>query len=301
LNLIDFGDPEPAPQAAESSQVSEQPAAKGNALEDDLLGLSLSGDTYGQSGNISLGGSNGSVLGMSGMSVPQSSAAQQKTSTQAITDLFSSGPNPTPPQITSPPPSTFSQPSAPPARTPDPFAALTSTPRQGSPFQYQQSIKPPPASGTVDLLGGGISAPTTNLAQSANAANDDDEWNFASSVPDTSKEMTVTNTSINVLFNISRETDTALLIQSRVSNNTPLPISGLTLQVVASKGAQLQLEPQSGVNLGPNQKFGITQNIRVNNVQRGSGNSVKMRWKASYSLGGQQKNEMGEIASLGVS
>jgi hypothetical protein len=26
-----------------------------------------------------------------------------------------------------------------------------------------------------------------------------------------------------------------LLIQSRVSNNTPLPISGLTLQVAASK------------------------------------------------------------------
>lgn len=68
-----------------------------------------------------------------------------------------------------------------------------------------------------------------------------------------------------------------------------------------NQGAQLQLEPQSGVNLGPHQKFGITQNIRVNNVQRGSGNNVKMRWKATYSLGGQQKNEMGEIPSLGVS
>jgi hypothetical protein len=60
LNLIDFGDPEPAPQTAESSQAPQQPAAAGNALEDDLLGLSLSGDTYGQSGSISLGGSNGS-------------------------------------------------------------------------------------------------------------------------------------------------------------------------------------------------------------------------------------------------
>jgi hypothetical protein len=68
-----------------------------------------------------------------------------------------------------------------------------------------------------------------------------------------------------------------------------------------AQGAQLQLEPQSGVTLAPNQKHGITQNIRVNNVQRGNGNSVKMRWKASYSLGGQQKSEQGEIASLGVS
>jgi hypothetical protein len=165
------------------------------------------------------------------MAVPQS----QKASNQAITDLFTAGPKSTQPQITSPTPSTFSPPPTQPARTPDPFAALTSTPRQGSPFQYQQSVKPPPAaSGAVDLLGGGMPAPTTNLTQSS-AADDDDEWNFASAVPDTSKEITVTNTSVNVLFNISRESDTTLLIQSRVSNNTPLPISGLTLQVAASK------------------------------------------------------------------
>ncbi|KAH7401442.1 VHS domain-containing protein [Pyrenochaeta sp. MPI-SDFR-AT-0127] len=300
LNLIDFGDPEPAPAAAESSGAPQQPPSKGNALEDDLLGLSLSGDTYGQSGSISLGGSNGSVLGMSGMSVPQSQA-QQKASAKQITDLFTT--SPTPPQISSPPPTVLTQPSIPPTRSPDPFAALASTPRQGSPFQYQQSVKPPPpASAAVDLLGGAISAPTSNLAQSSTSiANDDDEWDFASSVPDTSSEITVTNTSINVLFNVSRETDTSLLINSRVSNNTALPISGLTLQVAASKGAQLQLEPQSGVNLAPNQKSGITQNIRVKNVQRGSGSSVKMRWKASYSIGGHQKNEMGEIPSLGVS
>ncbi|XP_014561796.1 hypothetical protein COCVIDRAFT_33404 [Bipolaris victoriae FI3] len=296
LNLIDFGDPEPTPQAGGSSQAQQQAPAAGNALEDDLLGLSLSGETYGQSGSIALGGSNGSVLGLSGMAAPQ------KATNQAITDLFNAGPKSTQPQVASPPPSSFSTPPPQPARTPDPFAALASTPRQASPFQYQQSVKPPAvASGAVDLLGVGVAgAPAANLAQSTDAANDDDEWDFASSVPDTSKELTVTNTSINVLFNISRETDTVLLIQSRISNNTSLPVSSLTFQVAASKGAQLQLEPQSGVNLGPNQKFGITQNIRVNNVQRGSGNNVKMRWKASYSLGGQQKNEMGEITSLGV-
>ena len=60
LNLIDFGDAEPAPSASESSQAPQQPAAAKNALVDDLLGLSLSGETYGQSGSISLGGSNGS-------------------------------------------------------------------------------------------------------------------------------------------------------------------------------------------------------------------------------------------------
>jgi hypothetical protein len=62
LNLIDFGDPEPAPSTSQpqSSGAPQQSAPVGNALEDDLLGLSLGSDSYGQSGSISLGGSNGS-------------------------------------------------------------------------------------------------------------------------------------------------------------------------------------------------------------------------------------------------
>jgi ADP-ribosylation factor-binding protein GGA len=60
MNLIDFGEPEPAPAAAESSTAPQNSAGNGNALVDDLLGLSLSGNNYGQSGSISLGGSNGS-------------------------------------------------------------------------------------------------------------------------------------------------------------------------------------------------------------------------------------------------
>jgi ADP-ribosylation factor-binding protein GGA len=240
LNLIDFGDSEPAPSAAQPAGSTQQPSSTGHALEDDLLGLSLGGDSYGQSGSISLGGSNGSVLGLSGVPVPHPQAQQKKASAKQITDLFASTQTPPPPQISSPQPSAFSQSLAQPARSPDPFAALTSTPRQGSPFQYQQSVKPPSsASAAVDLLGGAISAPTSNLAQSStSAANDDDEWTFASSVPDTSKEIVVTNTSINVLFNVSRETDTTILINSRVSNNTSLPIVGLTLQIAASKVSQ---------------------------------------------------------------
>jgi ADP-ribosylation factor-binding protein GGA len=151
------------------------------------------------------------------MPVPRSQTPQ-KVSNQAITDLFASGPSSTPstPQIVSPPPSTKSSVPAQPPRSPDPFAALTSTPRQGSPFQYQQSIKTQTTgSAAVDLLGGDMTAPSSNLAQSStSAANDDDEWTFASSVPDTTNETTVLNTNINVVFTVSRETDTSLLIQS---------------------------------------------------------------------------------------
>jgi ADP-ribosylation factor-binding protein GGA len=169
------------------------------------------------------------------MQVPQSQS-QQKKSAQQITDLFGSTQAPAPQQVMSPQAPAFSRPSVQPARSPDPFATLTSTPRQGSPFQYQQSVKPPPAApATIDLLGGAIAPPTSNLAQSSTSATDDDEWTFASSVPDTSKEITVTNTTINVLFNVSRETDANLLISSRISNNTALPIANLTLQIAASK------------------------------------------------------------------
>lgn len=256
LNLIDF-DSEPAlasPNPASGN--AQQPAPKGNALEDDLLGLSLGGSNYGQSGSISLDGSNGSgehiqagvhthadsytVLGLSGMAVPQSPAhPQQQTTAQSIVDLFGPTSNSAASQQTpSPLPSTRGQPLPQPARTPGPFAALNSpTPRQGSPMNFQQSVKPPPqTSGTVDLLGGAIPAPTSNLAQSTSAAaNDDDEWTFASAVPDTSKEITVNDTLINVVFKVSRESDTVLLVQNHVSNNTPQPISNLTFQVAVSK------------------------------------------------------------------
>lgn len=105
-------------------------------------------------------------------------------------------------------------------------------------MHFQQSIKSQPASsGTVDLLGGAIPAPTSNLAQSTAAINDDDEWTFASAVPDTSKEITVNNTLINVVFKVTRESDTVLLVQNHVSNNTPQPISDLTFQVAASKAS----------------------------------------------------------------
>lgn len=265
LNLIDFGDPEPAPAAASgTSGQAAQPVPKGNALEDDLLGLSLGGSTYGQTGGISLGASNGSgtyalqssihlltpsspVLGLSGVSVPQSPPPQQSSTSTSINDLLggfsNSGPSS---QISSPPPSLSASqklPSQSSRATPDPFAALTSqsqTPRQASPFQFQQSIKPqtsgPSASGSTDLLGGFSNPPPTqNTAPVDTNANDDDEWTFTSAVPTSSKEITVTNTNVHIVFTVSRESDDVLLIQSRISNNTQSPVSELTFQSAVSK------------------------------------------------------------------
>lgn len=67
-----------------------------------------------------------------------------------------------------------------------------------------------------------------------------------------------------------------------------------------NKGYTLHLQPQSGRVLGPNQQNGITQTIRLEGVERGKGMSVKMRYRASYSLAGTVTNEQGEIVGLGI-
>jgi len=68
----------------------------------------------------------------------------------------------------------------------------------------------------------------------------------------------------------------------------------------SQQGYTLKLEPQSGRSLSPQQQNGITQTIRVQGVEQGKGNVVKMRWRASYSLAGQVVNEQGAIEGLGV-
>lgn len=132
---------------------------------------------------------------------------------------------------------------------------------------------------------------------------------------------TVINTSIRTDFTVSRQNDDTIHIQSAISNNTAAPIADLILQFAVTRvslcavsapdnnftianteqGYTLKLQPQSGRMLQPNQQNGITQNIHLHGVERGKGSAVKMRWKASYMLGPERKEEQGEISSLGVS
>jgi ADP-ribosylation factor-binding protein GGA len=45
----------------------------------------------------------------------------------------------------------------------------------------------------------------------------------------------------------------------------------------------------------------VKQIIQLNGVEQGKGDTVKLRWKASYKVAGVQPiNEQGEIASLGI-
>ena len=60
------------------------------------------------------------------------------------------------------------------------------------------------------------------------------------------------------------------------------------------------MEPQSGRQLQPSQRAGITQTIKIHGVEPGKGHSVKVRWKASYWAGGGRREEQGEVPSLGI-
>ncbi|OJD38099.1 vhs domain-containing protein [Diplodia corticola] len=311
LSLIDFGGPDEATAPAGQPSASSSAAApKGNALEDDLLGLNLGGNDSFQGGGISLGATNGAAFQLQPTSqtpvqnlLGGGPPASQPTSPQPNYNAFaglggpSLAPQPTPPQQTSmfsPPPQ------QPPQKAADPFAALAS-PRTASPFQFQQSVKPAasPSSALVGL--GGTSTPPPAAPAPAPAVNDDDEWNFASALPDQPSTQTVINTSIRTDFTVSRQSDDVIHIHAAISNNMPTPVSELTMQLAVTRGYTLKLEPQSGRLLQPNQQNGITQNIHLHGVQRGQGAAVKMRWRASYILGSERKEEQGEISSLGVS
>jgi hypothetical protein len=49
----------------------------------------------------------------------------------------------------------------------------------------------------------------------------------------------------------------------------------------------------------PHQRNGISQEFALLNVARGKAGAVRMRWKVSYQLGGQRREQQGEISGLG--
>lgn len=62
----------------------------------------------------------------------------------------------------------------------------------------------------------------------------------------------------------------------------------------------LQLRPQSGRDIPPLQQNGVKQEMLLDNVDSGKGNAIKMRFKVSYHVGGQTKEDQGVIPPLGI-
>jgi hypothetical protein len=271
LSLIDFGGPDEEPAAELATSSTEQAGGaklKGNALEDDLLGLTMGDSDFGVGGGISLGAPSNGTPRSNADIMAQFSQPQGSTQT-APNSIFSSQPSQPSiqqaqpqPQVSRPSndifsslPGTGSQPSSKPAtpipsaqqpqhqpKKSDPFAALNTPPRQASPFQFQQSTsrspappsQAPPTSSqqSLDLLGMGSSNGTPGSRPSTS---NDDEWTFSSALPDQPSDLTVTNSKIKTMFTVSRSNDSELLIQSRISNTTSQPIGDLTFQLAVTK------------------------------------------------------------------
>ena len=188
--------------------------------------------------------------------------------------------------------------------------------RQPSPQPFQQSLASTSTSASLlDLTQS--EGQTTTKPSNSNAA--DEEWTFASALPKQPSQIAVLSSSIKIMFSVVRDRtdDGDILIHSSISNNCAQPITNLTFQLAVSKvcflvrgfkvkrlilvqAYKLKLEPQSGRNLLPKQINGITQTMGIQGVGAGKGNSVKLRWKVSYFLAGQAREEQGELASLGV-
>jgi len=302
LSLIDF-DTEIVQTNGSSSAAASQPGG----LDDDLLGLSLGGESYGQGGGISLGfGSNTNLPGPALIS--------------STTDHNSArGPSPAPPTIFSKPDySSFnafgsSHPVSKPA-TPQPTL-----------FQQQQAqmaaaatpgkAKEPLSDPFASILSPGQTKFSTgpqksifdfaNLQPPPAAAQDDDEWAFESALPEgppSSNTLLVSDTSISISLNAMREPQTPSIITMSItfSNKSDQPVSELTFMAAVIKGYSLKLTPQSGRRLQPHEQAGVKQVIHLHGVEQGKGDTVKLRWKASYKLGVQPVNEQGEITSLGI-
>ncbi|KAF7504805.1 hypothetical protein GJ744_001738 [Endocarpon pusillum] len=318
LSLIDF-EPEPVVKD-ETGQAVTGPQA--TTVEDDLLGLSIEDKASGQTGLISLGfGANGGVPGppLLSSTMQQNFAASPTTAfpippqppqpnSNALSSLTSLHPSSKP---ASPPPIQQQQqqqqqqhkPAPPPQAPADPFAALiASSSRSSSPFSRQPTSKPGPASTPpVDLTGSVTQVGIT----SKNGVATEDEWSFASALPEktwpTTNRVKVHSSTIKIEFLATRPNgEETIRIKAQFSNNTAKSVHGLHFQVAVEKGYSLQLKPQSGRDMAGNEVYAIEQEVIVNGVPKGQGNLVKMRFKVSYQVDQLPQEEQGVVPPLGI-
>ncbi|KAB8230744.1 VHS domain-containing protein [Aspergillus alliaceus] len=296
LSLIDF-DPEPS-----SNGDTSQPAG-GSSLENDLLGLSI--EEPAPTGGISLGPGPGPMPPMvsSTPPVPQAPPAF-KPNYDILSSLNTSRPvsqSSTPAPAAMRPHSTTATP--PPA---DPFASLVSaSSRHPSPFPSVTLSQQPASAGSalLDLVGGSFSQPLDSRPKAA----EEDEWDFASSLPEgnslpTTNRVQVLNSSLRVEVVARRHPQQARQIHmvALFSNGTNQPLSELHFQVAVEKAYTLQLRPQSGRDIAALQANGVQQEMLVSGVEAGKGNSIKMRFKVSYRVGNERKEEQGMVPPLGI-
>ena len=69
-----------------------------------------------------------------------------------------------------------------------------------------------------------------------------------------------------------------------------------------AQGYELQLKPQTGRTLEPKQSRGVMQTVEIWHTEDKSKKvgSIKLRWKVSYKVGGEQKSEIGDVPEFSI-
>ncbi|KAM0285463.1 hypothetical protein ACHAQH_001412 [Verticillium albo-atrum] len=292
LSLIDFDAELPS-----NGTSSAQPSQSGGSIENDLLGLSI-GETesFGQGGALSLGfGSN--------TNIPGPALLSSMTDGQTAKSVVGSPAAP-PPGFSNL--SSFTSPSASQSGTPQPQAN----------YIFNKPPPPVPASDPFAALGASFSPPQSTTpvpaaapAKAPAASNDDDEWSFSSALPQAPAQPREHKTiisdggvKIEMLANRNTENSSAMNIVFAFSNNTAQPVTELHYQVAVTKGYEIKITPQTGVALEPKQSRGVTQTVEVNHAGD-SGRKVetlKLRFRVSYKVGGEARNEAGAVPEFSI-
>ncbi|KAJ2897680.1 VHS domain-containing protein [Zalerion maritima] len=324
LSLIDF---DSAPPAGDLISGGEAPSSsKPAGVENDLLGLSLgdtsnNGGSFGQGGGIALGfGENTNIPGPALLSsLTESNTAKAKTpsptplaapaaSSNTPFDPFSAfSSRPSASSSTTPQPAAQSMFSSPTPAYSDPFAALSSLSKPTSPQPSAPAAQPPPAAAE---LAGSTAGPRAQSAATTNN-NDDDEWSFSSALPPEAaapakpKEHRATVHSSTLKIDMVALRDlknapNAISLMFAFSNTTSKRIDELHFQLAVTKGFELALKPQSGRALEPMQSRGVMQQMQVWHAgnKEAKVDSVKLRWRVAYKLGGEQVTSMGDIGEF---
>ena len=231
LSLIDFGGDEGGGDAAAAgpAATTQGGGAAGtggtDSIEDDLMGLSID-STYGQGGGIALGLGNATAgpaqwAGPAAQPAAFSAVASQSPS-PAPSTAFSQQPQSAQQQLQQ-----LQQPQQQPAPAPqqaalDPFASIASIgQRQPSP----SSLQPLQSAGRP------------LVAAQTSATADNDEWTFASSLPESSSEIVVAQDTVDIVLAVTRAAgaEGGLSLVARFSNTSASTVSDLTFQVAVTK------------------------------------------------------------------
>jgi ADP-ribosylation factor-binding protein GGA len=327
LSLIDFdpdtpSDPVPTASGTNGSLLDDGGPVQSNApqkprtVEDDLLELSLGGNSGNGLGAISLGPStgfsapSGSIFSSSSSALTPTGSAYTPVSS-TISSLAPSQPVVQQSHHTSLKPNY------------DPFASLGSGLSSSKPTTPVPSFsagqaqpQPRPSSQALDPFAALVSAgsrPSTpskqtttlssmtlpsSIAPSKSTA--DDDWTFTSA-PSESNITNILNSSLSIDFTAQRlPSDQSLQIVAHFSNTTPQRVTALHFQLAVEKPYVLQLKPATSKDIPPNARNAVSQEVLLTGVPVGKGRQIRMRFKVAYTLNGIAKDETGAVNGLGV-